>query len=93
LLTTQRRSVTQDLRPKRAPMAIPRAVKVAKAGHATVMAVTGARGATVRNVETCRSVLSAVTATSARTVHRLTTSSRWRVLPLIPEDQMRLQPL
>ena len=50
------------------------------------MAVTMARAVTGVTVQSARS------AVSARTVHRLTTSSRWKVLQLIPEDQMHCQP-
>ena len=66
---------------KQAPLPI--AVREAKNVRATVMAVTVAPVATVRNE---------VSAASARTARRLTASSRWKALPLILEDQMRCQP-
>ena len=92
--TMQRRRVTQGLRLRgsmramarlnQAPM--PMAVRDAKNARATVMAVTVAR---VRIVVIARI---AVIAASARTVRRLTASSHWKALPLIPEGQMRFQP-
>lgn len=92
LPTTHRRTVTQGLRLReltramaginQAPMSM--ADRCAKNVRATVMAVTVVRVVTARN---------AVSAPTARTVHRLTASSRWKVLPLIQEDQMRCQPL
>lgn len=72
---------------KQAPM--PMADRNAKNVRATVMAVTVARVATVRNGVSARS---AVSAASAKTVRRLMASSRWKALPLIPEDQMHCQP-
>ena len=68
---------------------MPMAVRDAKNVRATVMAVTVARVGTVRIVVIARI---AVIAASARTVHRRTTSSRWKASQLIPEDQRRLQP-
>lgn len=86
--TMQRRRVTQGLRLRgsmramarlnQAPM--PMAVRDAKNARATVMAVTVARVVSVRIV------------VIARTVRRLTASSHWKALPLIPEGQMRFQP-
>ena len=91
MLTTHRRNVTQGLRVKGSMRAIvrlkqapmPMADKDAKNVPATVMAVTVARVATVRN---------GVSAASARTVRRLTTSSRWKALALIPEARIHCQP-
>ena len=95
--TMQRRRVTQGLRLRgsmramarlnQAPM--PMAVRDAKNVRATVMAVTVARVVSVRIVVIARI---AVIAASARTVRRLTASSHWKALPLIPEGQMRFQP-
>ena len=69
---------------RQAPM--PMAIRRVKSAHATAMAETVARAATGVSVQSARS------AASARTVHRLTTSSRWKALQLIPEDQMHCQP-
>ena len=66
---------------KQAPM--PMADRDAKNVRATVMAVTVARVATVRNE---------VSAASDRTARRLIISSRWKALALIPEDQMHYHP-
>lgn len=97
LPTTQRRSVIRGsrLRDWMKAMArlkqarMPMADRDVKNVRATVMGVTVARVATARNVVTCRSAQSAA---SARTVRRLTISSRWRALPLIQEDQIWPQP-
>lgn len=93
LPATQRRSVIRGsrLRDWMKAMArlkqarMPMADRDVKNVRATVMGVTVARVATARNVVTCRSAQSAA---SARTVRRLTISSRWRALPLIQEDQI-----
>ena len=92
---TQRRSVTQGLRLRGSIKAMVRlkqarramADKDARSARATVMAVSVARVATVQTGVIAQSAL------SARTVRRLTTSSRWTALQLIPEDQMHCQPL
>ncbi len=97
LPTTLRHSVTRASRLRGSmkamarlkPARMPMADRDVKNVRATVMAVTVARVATARNVVTCRSAQSAA---SARTVRRLTTSSRWRALALIQEDQIWLQP-
>ena len=57
----------------------------AKNVRATVMAVTVAR------VATEVIVVIALSAVNARTVRRLTASSRWKALLQIPEDQMHCQ--
>lgn len=64
---------------------MPMADKDARSARATVMAVNVARVATEVIVVIVPSVV------SARTGHRWTTSSRWKALPQIPEDQVHCQ--
>ena len=88
LPTTQRHSVIRGSRlrdsmkatARRNQASMPMAVRGAKNVRVTAMAVTVARVATE------------VIVASARTRRHWTTSSRWKALPLIPEDHVRYQP-
>ena len=102
--TTQRCSATLGLRHwglmrpiAHLPAAtMPMGAKAAKIARASVKAVSVDSAATVRTVVIVRIEMIAVIAVIApiaRTVRRWTTSSHWKGLPLIPEDQMHRQPL